>query len=415
MKANAHFLPRAVKFIIFLSTLFLWEAHIGASFVNAADPQSAPLLYQENLDYEGAFILPKGTFGGSNFTYGGEVIEYHPLNNSLFIVGHSHHQMVAEVSIPTPLVTSQEEDLPIATVLQPFTDASEGKMYTIDSGTIKMGGLLAFNNKLYGATYSYYDANGSQTLSHFSSSLDLSIQGDAEGMYKVGDNAGFVSGYMTHIPPEWQTSFGGPAITGNCCLSIISRTSYGPAASVFDPANVGQQSPVPATPLVQYPSSDPLREWDTTNLYFNGTTKIKGVVFPKDSRSLLFFGIHGTGTYCYGEADVCNDPVDNSKGNHAYPYVNQVWAYDALDLLKVKNGEKSPWEVTPYQIWQIPLPFQAETSKPIGATYDPSTQRLFISHNRKGDRLIIHVFRLNHVTTGSDTTPPGTPQGLIVN
>ena len=200
---------------------------------------------------------------------------------------------------------------------------------------------------------------------------------------------------MTHIPPEWQTSFGGPAITGNCCLSIISRTSYGPAASVFDPANVGQQSPVPATPLVHYTSSDPLAAWNATSPYFNGTTKIKGVVFPKDSRSLLFFGIHGTGTFCYGEASECNDPVKSSKGNHAYPYVNQVWAYDALDLLKVKNGEKSPWEVTPYQIWQIPLPFQAETSRAIGATYDPSTQRIFISHNRGGGRLIIHVFRLN--------------------
>ena len=92
-----------------------------------------------------------------------------------------------------------------------------------------------------------------------------------------------------------------------------------------------------------------------------------------------------------------------------------MWAYDALDLLKVKDGTLSPWEVTPYQIWQLTLPFENEPNRPIGGTYDPSTQRIFISHNRGGGRIIIHVFRVNNVSTNPDTTPPSTPQDLQVN
>ncbi|GJL58158.1 MAG: hypothetical protein NPIRA03_10150 [Nitrospirales bacterium] len=362
--------------------------------------------------------MPKGTFGGSSFTYGVKnALAFNPLNNSLFITGHDHQQMVAEVSIPNPIVTSQEGNLPTATVLQPFADASDGKMFTVDSGTIKVGGLLAVNNKLYGTAYSYYDASGDQTLSHFSSSQDLSKQGDAQGMYKVGtEKTGYVSGYMTPIPTEWQTSFGGPAITGNCCLSIISRTSYGPAAFVFDPAKLGQQSPVPAAPLVYYPSSHPLAEWSSTSPHFNGTTKISAIVFPKNSRSLLFLGRHGTGAWCYGTGGTggeCNDPTSTNKGNHAYPYVNQIWAYDALDLLKVKEGNKSPWEINPYQTWQFTLPFQTEGDSPIsGGTYDPSTQRIFISHDRGSSPLIIHVYKLNLSTTNTDTTPPAQPKNL---
>ena len=48
----------------------------------------------------------------------------------------------------------------------------------------------------------------------------------------------------------------------------------------------------------------------------------------------------GTGTFCYGEGATCNDPTDSSKGNHAYPYQYQVWAYDANDLAAVKAGSK---------------------------------------------------------------------------
>ena len=71
---------------------------------------------------------------------------------------------------------------------------------------------------------------------------------------------------------------------------------------------------------------------------------ITGMVFPSGTRTVLFFGKHGMGNYCYGTGGSsggdCFDPDDSSKGIHSYPYRSQVWAYDANDLIAVKNGQK---------------------------------------------------------------------------
>jgi hypothetical protein len=417
MNAGTNILSGVLRLMISLGPIFLGGANLQVIAANAAVPESAVLLNQGHLVYVGSFNMPTGTFGGSNFGWAMPVTAYNPTNDSLFLVGHDHHQMVAEVKIPTPVVSTQVGSLPVATVLQAFADSSEGKMHTVDYGQINLGGLLVWNNKLYGTAYSFYDGDGSQVLSHFSSSLNLSEQGDAQGMYQLDvEKAGMVSGYMGHIPPEWQIAFGGPAITGNCCISIISRSSYGPAAFVFNPADLGQKSPVPATPLVYYPSSHPLDQWGEISTTFNGTSDIKGVVFPNNSRTVLFLGIQGVGPFCYGTASECNDPIGDYKGNHAYPYITQIWAYDALDLLKVKNGEKQPWEVAPYETWPLPLPFAPTTYKSkIGGAYDPVTKRIFVTEHRNGSPLMVHVFKLNHGGAGSDTTPPFAVQGLIVD
>ena len=410
--------PNILRILVILGIIGFGGAHLRLIPVQAAVPESAVLLHQGHLKYEGSFRTPSGPIGGSNFGYAMTVAAYNPVNDSLFLVGHDYQQMVAEVSIPNPVITTEESTLPIATVLQPFVDPSEGKMYTVDDGKINMGGLLVLNNKLYGTAYDYYDADKSQVLSHFSSSLNLSEQGDAQGMFKLNVAlAGTVSGYMGLIPLEWQVAFGGPALTGNCCISIISRSSYGPAAFVFNPDDLGQKNPVPATPLVYYPETHPLDQWGEESAIFNGTSEIHGVVFPHDSRTVLFFGIHGVGPFCYGTPTECNDPIGDYKGNHAYPYVTQIWAYDALDLLKAKNGEVNPWEVSPYETWRIQLPFAPTTYKSkIGGAYDPATQRVFVPEYREGNTLMVHVFKLTHGSGGSsDTTPPVAVQGLTVD
>ncbi|MEZ4895233.1 MAG: hypothetical protein R2806_00255 [Saprospiraceae bacterium] len=414
-----------MKSIILLSTIHFLGSNFNTSYVYASELSALPLINQDNLTYEGAFKMPTGTWGGSRFGYGGTALAYNPANNSLFMVGHDWDQMVAEASIPDPVLASNVSELPTSTVLQPFTDVTEGMMSSVGNGNIKVGGLLPFNNKLFGAVYVYYDADGSQKLSHFSSSFALSQIGDAQGMYQVGDGmnvkAGYVSGYMTQIPQEWQSSLGGPAITGNCCIPIVSRTSSGPAALIFNPEDLGKVSPAPTIPLVYYPYEHPLGPWgesiSPSNPYFNGTTQIKGVVFPKGTRSLLFLGGSGLGEWCYGTGGItgeCYDPIYGSKGNHAYPYANQVFAYDVLELLQVKNGTKKPWEVKPYQTWQFILPFQTEGDLVVkGAAYDPNTQRMFISHKNADNPLVIHVFKVTiPPDLEQDTIPPTPPQNL---
>ena len=404
----------AVGVVLILALLTL----SGACIVHAGGNE--PLVQPSDLQYLGAFRLPSGQFGASSFDYGGTGLAYNPANDSLFIVGHDWQQMVAEVKIPAVVRASQLNSLATATVLQPFADASHGLMYTVapPGATIKVGGLVVHEGRLYGTAYVYYDATGSQLLSHFRvSSLNLAT-GTAEGMFKVGTypsvpSAGFVSGYMTRVPIEWQAALGGPVITGQCCLSIISRTSFGPAAFSFDPTTLGRVVPAPATPLVYYSQVHFVNDWNVQSDFFNGSTQMAGAVFPDGTRSVLFLGRHGIGPFCYGTGGDCHDPTSAYQGTHAYPYVHRVWAYDVSDLAAVKTGLKPAWEVRPYAMWNLELPFQTESRLLGGVAWDAATRRLFVSQSH-GDapNPVIHVFYI--AATGSSSTSPSAPTNLQV-
>jgi hypothetical protein len=150
---------------------------------------------------------------------------------------------------------------------------------------------------------------------------------------------------------------------------------------------------------VGYPNSNPLGTgWGTQSNLYNGTTNINGIAFPNGTRSVLFFGSQGTGPFCYGPGTSnaslagttspdggpwCYDPSDSAKGTHAYPYVDQVWAYDANDLLQVKNGSEQDYQVTPYKVWTLTLPYNNPTgsNRIGGVAYDPANNSLYISES----------------------------------
>jgi hypothetical protein len=347
-----------------------------------------PLLSKSALSYLGAFSVPHQDDLGNPLGYGGYALGYDAAQHGLYFGGHDWYQELCEIGIPATIALTQT-----ASILQNCTDVTEGRLSLVDQDSIKLGGSLIFNGRLIVSAYSYYDADGSQVLSHFASNPDLSMQGDVSGPYQVGDWAGIVSGYMTTIPPEWRSAFGGPALTGNCCLSIISRSSYGPAVSVFNPDNVGMLDPVPAAPILYYPQNHPLAAWDADSAYFNGSTHIVGMAFPPGSRSVLFFGRQGVGPFCYGTGAECNDPVDSSKGTHAYPYIHQVWAYDALDLLAVKEGTRQPWEVKPYALWQLDDMDSTGGANIAGMTYDPTSGMVYITE-MYGESPAVDVYQI---------------------
>ena len=400
--------------------------------IYSVNAQTLPRVQQSDLSYLGAFRVPATSHGSSSFHYGGTAIAFNPANQSLFIVGHDHQQDVAEIKIPTNIVNSSNANsLATATVLQAFTDATEGKLGQIDVDTVKVGGLLVYGDKLVGTGYSYYDGDANATLSHFDSSPDLSVKGEVRGMYRLGSvGAGHVGGYMTHVPTEWQSQLGGTALTGQCCLSIIGRSSSGPAVSVFNPADIGTKNPIPATSLVGYPLSNPLANPTSANTLYNLATSVKGVAFPGGTSSVLFFGAHGQGEWCYGPGTsnmalvgtiapggidpYCYDPADGSKGQHSYPYLSQVWAYAVEDLLSVKNGQKQSWQIKPYATWDLNLPFKGGKNLIGGAAYDSASRRLYISQLCSDPTAecnpIIHVLNVRQFS--SETLPPSAPANL---
>jgi hypothetical protein len=276
---------------------------------------------------------------------------------------------------------------------------------------VRIAGNLVYKNRLYFTAFIFYDANLVATASHFSRPLTLS-SGTVVGPLRAGlMDPAFYGGYLGLIPAEWQARLGGPALTGNCCLSIISRTSYGPSVSSFNPESIGT-----AQSLVYYDQAH-----QTLGLYgasgshpvFNGSTRIRGVVFPQGTSSVLFIGTTGVGPYCYGEGLACGDPANTSKGEHAYPYRAYVWAYDANDLAAVKAGTKQPYAVTPYATWEIAALGNTDYDQIGGAAYDPATGRIFISQKTAdGDKPVIHVFKIDNSTTTAP--PPQAPSGVRV-
>lgn len=395
-------------------------AVLGASTLTSnaqsPDPSTLPLIQFADLVYSGAFRLPKGFTNGEEFAHGGEPIAFNPGRNSLFVGNRSGK--VAEVSIPALVSSSDVTRLSSASYLQAFYEPTEGAIAQIP-GDRNITGLLVMGENLYGSAAVYYDANNDQVVSHYARSATLSQRG-VVGMKQVwaDKHTGFVSGYMAAIPQEWQQKLGGPAATGQCCIPIAWRTSWGPSAFAFNPPDISSLAKVPASPLLYYADAHPtLGQWEGNGYVYSAATQITGMVFVAGSRTALYFGRTGTGPFCYGEGTVnaalagtatgdgsiyCYDPTDASKGQHGYPYNYQIWAYDMNDLAAVKAGQKNPWDVRPYGVWPFTLPTTAAQSRVGGIGYDAARQIIYISQMYADQdtydyRPIIHALKINGV------------------
>ena len=428
--SKAH--PRVARCTSLLVMLLVGAWMACAPLAVQAQTQ-APLLQATDLQYLGAFRVPDGTFGGSTFEYGGTAPAYNAANNSLFLVGHPYQSMVAELSIPTPVNSSSLGALPTAKVLQPFSDASHGVMYTVGSSTTYVGGLLVYQNRLVGTSYLYYDGTGAQSLSHFYNTNPASFaSGTAQGMYKVGTvGAGFVDGYMGLIPPEWQAALGGPVLTGQCCIPIISRSSYGPAVFAFDPASLGVTVPTPAKPLVYYPQSNPLADYAATSTLFNGATAITGVVFPSGTRSVLFLGRQGQGPFCYGPARAtrasrARPPTVGSiptattrpttpRGPTPIRTPTRSGATMQTTSLPWRQARRPRTPSNRTQRGRLNLPFASGADTVGGTAWDPATRRLYLMAKYGDDILpLVHVYQINTgATSGCGPGMPGIIYGAL--
>lgn len=422
------------RFVCALLTLFL--SPILISILSAGDTSTLPLIQFGDLSYLGAFRLPDQMVNGDGFAIGGHPLAFNPSRNSLFVASRAGR--LAEVAIPSLVSSNDILQLPFATLLQGFYESTEGTLAQVSATDASVSGLLVMGDRLYGSASIYYDANNIQRVSHYSRSTTLSQPG-VSGMRQVWEDqkSGFVSGFMATVPNEWQAALGGPAITGQCCIPIAWRTSWGPSAFAFNPADINSLAKVPATPLLYYPQEHPtLGRWDKSDPIYGGTTQIMGVAILAGSRTALFFGRNGTGTWCYGNgtsnqslvgttgpdgAIYCYDPTSTAKAQHAYPYNYQIWAYDLNDFAAVRAGAKQPWEVRPYGVWPFGLPFPESQVEIGGVGYDASRQILYVSQmyadkDGYGYRPIVHALKVGAGAVGAPLPPPDpTPLPPITN
>lgn len=398
--------------------LALGALALGSTFGTAAQAAStAPLVQQSDVTYLGAFALPPGMYGSSSFDYGGHgLAPYRDPSTgkrTLFMEGHAQRPgNVAQVEIPASFVKSSNwSSLPVAKVMQNFSDITDGKLGSVDPSNPNnptfIYGMLPYNGRLITSATNIYSP--SQAVSHGVSGFNLSVGNDFKGFYPFATNVTAppraLGGPMTPIPPEWQAAFGGQAFTGLYGVSIVSTTSAGPSLTVFNPDSVGTANPIPGKTVLYYPLSNPVcgavNCEATQNDIYNLSTGYGGMAFPPGSRTVLFVEAHGTGPYCYNTAQACNDPaMPDVKGPHAPPYRYQILAYDANDILAVKNGTKQTWEPKPYGIWPLNDMPNSGNAFIKGAGYDPETGQLYIAQDY-GTQARIEVYQIKSAGTGT--------------
>jgi len=405
---------RVPRFACLIAIVAIVSSIGSGTVAQSTDPTRLPLLTADALGYLGGFRLPSETVNGDSFSIGGRAMAFNPAADSLFVSTRAGR--VAEVSIPIPLASSDVNALPFARFLQPFADPTEGHLWQLASDGVAIDGMMVYGGRLYGTASIYYDAQNTQRQSHYSRSLQLN-QLSFSGWSQVWETgrAGFVSGLMALVPAEWRAILGGPALTGQCCIPIASRTSWGPAAFSFNPAQVGQAS-VAANPLLYYSAEHPtLGHWNGSNPTYGATIQIGGMAVIAGTRTAIYVGRNGTGANCYGNGTSnqslhgtigadgalwCYDPTTSDKGSHAYPYRYQLWAYDLNDFAAVKAGNKQPWDVLPYGVWPFDLPTPEPSVKLGGVGYDSARQVLYISQlgaDKDGYsyRPIIHALQID--------------------
>ena len=443
------------------------------------------LLQQSNFTYKGAFYYPSDWSTDSSGQTGKGLV-YNPSGNggagSLFAVTNNTAvpTPVGEMSIPTLYTGTSSSSVPEATILQSPVDITSGNQTHIDAngatygggGSAQLAAIGLYNGNLIGSVYATYNANNevyNQFITHtgtsvssgtFDGTFPLSLTSSAtpSGLPSSisGKGVQMSGSYMCAVPSGYQTQLGGTYLTGAGNGSIISQTSNGPSLYAFTPSTSSVGSVVP---LLWYYNASPyntLGSWGTTTQYTSINDKFLGCVFPANSRSVIIFGSHGTGTSCYGPASsettdltngigpatnaqivsyynstgknwscagtsmngadgdaCCNDNDDHAKGTHSYPYNYQAWAYDVGNpdgsntsgnavgtnntLTAVKLGITQPYNLLPYAMWAVPMQFDSSGSLGFhtgigGAAYDSTNQRVFLVQRDTG---IIQVFGLN--------------------
>ncbi|MEE4239883.1 MAG: hypothetical protein V2I36_00340 [Desulfopila sp.] len=353
-----------------------------------------PLLRLADIHYKGAFRLPAATYGGSSLNYSEGPLEYNPTHHSIFIVGHSHHQNIAEFAIPGLKNSTILQNLPMAAApLQQFTPilnrATSGNPQKLD----RIGGMRFFNSsrgpQLLINAYEYYDAPGdnSQTtlIARDSSELGSCTM---DGYHSFQGGAGHTSGWISPIPQQWQNSLGGDSITGQSSgIPIISRTSVGPSAFTFFANDLIETtsitSPISTTKLLDFSLAHPLHE-DLSNISGNNdiwthlSRVVYGFIVP-DTRTYLTIG-HSGGH----DSGVCYKCVQNNGNlcggycaNDANDYSLYYWSWDIEDMLAVKNGTMLSHDVRPYDYGMFPTPFATRSFG--GGSFDPGSGTLYLT------------------------------------
>ena len=359
-------------------------------------PSKMPLFQIEALEYLGAFRLPAETYLDSTANYSEGPIEFASSTNSVFVVGHTHDQAIAEFQVPSLVKSNKIHELETAShPLQPYSKILHRVRGGNPEQLDRIGGLellpASTGVELLVNAYEYYDAPGDNRLSTFvvrsASDLDRSR---VDGFYRYTARAGASSGWISRVPRAWQTWLGGDLITGHASgIPIVSRASLGPSAFVFDSStllgNAGDAGSrrVPVQRMLEFTLEHPLHE-DLLNETRRNRTwtflshAVFGMIVP-GTRTYLTIGHSGghRGGVCYKCTSTSGESCGGYCARESDDYDHYYWLWDLADLYDVLRQRRRASSVRPYDHGVLPTPFK--TRRLGGGTFDASLGRLFVT------------------------------------
>jgi hypothetical protein len=320
------------------------------------------------LKYEGAMRIPLFNWGISRMAYANGTFAVSEDERSFYVVGHNHHQAIAEFEINEFLDRDYLDELPLAlTNGQPFqeilTRAPSGNDQRLD----KITGIGLVEGALVVNAAKWYDGAGdnNDTTLIFSDANDISGS-DVTGFLKLQDRV-HAAGWITKIPNRLQERLGGDLIFGYASnLSINSRSSMGPSAFVVDSKNLMStetQGSVETRALMDFSVVNPLaedryNEGGNNDLWTEVSTAQTGFIVPGTNTYAVFgtSGGHASGIgykITQDNGNLCGGPCPYESGD----YYNYYWLFDVEDFISVTQGEMLPHQIRPYDYGVFDLPF----------------------------------------------------------
>lgn len=382
-----------------------------------------------NFEYLGAIRPPNAGRDEESFGYGGWAVAWRPDGDpegpedgypgSLYLLGHQQHQLVAEISIPRPVISrrKQIDDLPVADVLQKFHDITGGlrdRMNTAQTTPFNIGGLSVTDGVLHWTIHKYYNVDNIDYPSHGTSSLTW-FERAAQGPWHLGPMGTGApewhsykhAGYIFQVPQqEADQWFGGCNLISGLQISTgLQASSQGPAMFAYRLPAPGtpSETSLPAIPLVWYSEQHPLAGHHPADRWTGGAWLTLG-----NRQAVVIAGRKALGEFYYGEPR----PQDCSpyKGYHGPPYEFQLLLYSPASLIHSAHRKLRPETVEPWMRWTQ----QSEGGGPGqylfptcgqdigGLAYDREHNLLYVVQVNAGTSAghefeplpVIHVFRI---------------------
>ncbi|MGB2908790.1 MAG: hypothetical protein WBB73_16950 [Candidatus Aminicenantaceae bacterium] len=386
--------------------------------------QDSGRILPEDLIYRGVFRLPNTVgpslvdtweWGGYAMAYFADGDPYGPEDGfpgSIFATGHAWSHLVAEISVPIPVISTSQTlgELNAAAQLQTFTD-----ILNVSNLEIPRTGLAWLpaqgaqtSGKLY-FCWGYHMQEAPADLTHGWCETDLSDPQVQGGWYLEGwpvhvQNMS-TNNYLCAIPSGWADLYtpGLNLATGR--FRDGGWSGQGPALFAIGPWNQGNPPPpgsaLPNTPLILYTSTyAAAKETHSMNDYHHSDEWSGAAWLTAGEKSaLIFVGTKGKGDCWYGNED---GPCLNceNRGWWSDEFGSQILFFDVQDLAEVATGIQQPWEPQPYAVLEIDEYLFHITSNQqkyhLGAAcFDAQQGFLYVFEpHADGEKPVVHVWQI---------------------